>query len=513
MNQQLMTAIWEITAGCNLSCKHCGSACSASQAGELSTSEALCLCDQIAALGVEWVTLSGGEPLLREDWNQIAARLDSHGVIVTMITNAWLFDEQMLNKAKSAGVNTIAVSLDGTEATHDLIRRDGSFQRALNALEIMKQHRFPSGVITTVHQQNLSELNEIKQIISDRNIYSWQLQIALPMGNMSRLPEWIIRPEQIDAIIDFAYETTQEGRVKIKLADCLGYYTLKEREIRKSSTQGENFLWNGCSAGKNSIGILHNGNIVPCTSIRDPEMIVGNIRQTPLKELWEDQACFRKHRGLTKDLLNGFCKKCRYSSNCLGGCSNLRITSGNGFYGENHYCSYRVAVFRACDELLEDTKGWNHLISRIKWLFRRKDFQLAELLIAHALKEHPNSPRLLNYHGFAHFMLGNFLESKSAVEKSLKLNPNDAYALNALGLSLCRSGEVDYGIEILRKSITLADPAFTDPYYDLAVILSENNRIEEALTVLNEGQKKSKTFIMQSQPLLEHLLNISGKDS
>ncbi|MBT3219556.1 MAG: radical SAM protein [Proteobacteria bacterium] len=70
--------VWEITWRCNLRCQHClvkaGKA-----SNELTTAEALAVADSLAHLGLGAVTLTGGEPLMRKDWPQIAQRLVSHG--------------------------------------------------------------------------------------------------------------------------------------------------------------------------------------------------------------------------------------------------------------------------------------------------------------------------------------------------------------------------------------------------------------------------------------------------
>ena len=108
-----ITAVWEITMGCNMQCKHCGSSCASALPGELSTEEALGLCKQIGELGLEWITLSGGEPTTRKDWNKIAEALNTNGVIPNMITNGWAFSPEEARKAEASGVNTIAISIDG----------------------------------------------------------------------------------------------------------------------------------------------------------------------------------------------------------------------------------------------------------------------------------------------------------------------------------------------------------------------------------------------------------------
>ena len=82
----------------------------------------------------------GGEPTTRKDWHIIAKGLTDNGVIPNMITNGWLMDEEIAKKAKEAGVNTIAFSIDGLKETHDFIRRDGSYDRIMNAIDIVVSH-------------------------------------------------------------------------------------------------------------------------------------------------------------------------------------------------------------------------------------------------------------------------------------------------------------------------------------------------------------------------------------
>jgi MoaA/NifB/PqqE/SkfB family radical SAM enzyme len=180
-----VTAVWEITMGCNMRCKHCGSSCHEPLPGELTTDEALNLCDAIGELGMQWITLSGGEPTTRKDWDLIAGRLAQNGVVPNLITNGWLFDEEILNKAIHAGVETIAFSIDGLQKTHDFIRREGSYQRTMRAIELCRGKNINAAVITTISKMNLSELMELKQELVKREVGTWQVQLGFPMGNMA----------------------------------------------------------------------------------------------------------------------------------------------------------------------------------------------------------------------------------------------------------------------------------------------------------------------------------------
>ncbi len=504
MVYQPVTAVWEITMNCNMRCKHCGSGCHSALADELTTAEALKLCDDLGEMGLEWITLSGGEPTTREDWPLIAKRLNQNGVIPNMITNGWSLNEAAIDSAASSGINTIGISLDGLEETHDFIRKKGSFRRIMNALDLMREKGQMCGIITTINNLNIKELPNIKRTLIDKKVSGWQLQFGLPMGNMTKYCHLVIKPRQVNDIIDFAYTTMQEGKITIELADCIGYYNLKEKEIRNKNFKVDDYCWQGCPAGKYSFGILHNGDILGCASVRDQEYIEGNIRETPLKEIWASNHSFKWNRDMKKEYLTGFCKKCQYGHLCLGGCANARITMNNDLYDENRYCVYHTTINQlkrnfACIDDLESLK------SDAKACIKEQQYQLAEILLAKALKKDTANVELLALYGYVSFMLGNYNDAKRVNQKVLHINPEDAYAHKGLGLSLCRLGEVDSGVAYLKKSIMLAGEDFMDPYYDLAVMLIENGRNDEALDIIEAGRQKSESFMEMSRELYEQL--------
>ena len=147
----------------------------------------------------------------------------------------------MLDEIIAAGVGTIAISIDGLENTHDYIRKKGSYQKIINALKLLKARKAYVGAITTINKLNISELGDLKEVLVANGVDIWQLQFALPMGNFSTSRDLAIEPEQINDIIDFAYDVYKEGKIEIHLADCLGYYNLKEVEIRQYSIKDRNY--------------------------------------------------------------------------------------------------------------------------------------------------------------------------------------------------------------------------------------------------------------------------------
>jgi MoaA/NifB/PqqE/SkfB family radical SAM enzyme len=221
------------------------------------------------------VTLSGGEPFMHPLWDKIARRLTDKGVTANVISNGWFINQELVVKAKAAGIVNIGVSLDGLKQTHEFIRMPGAFDHVLNALDIMNENAMPTVVCTSVNKLNFPELPELKKLLYEKKVQRWQFQIASPMGNLLDNPELICAMDEADKLIDFTYEVMQENKIIVDLADDIGYFNIKENEIRKQSFNVERPLtiWSGCQAGKCVMGIRANGDISGCLSIRDSNFI------------------------------------------------------------------------------------------------------------------------------------------------------------------------------------------------------------------------------------------------
>ncbi len=501
MKYNAVTGVWEITMGCNMRCKHCGSICMEPLPDELTTEEALNVCDQIGELGLKWITLSGGEPLTRKDWHMLAKRLKDNNVIPNIITNGWILNEETLDKAIESGVGTFAISLDGLKETHDFIRREGSYDRIMNALELMKRKGITAGVITTLTNRNINQLEALYNILVEKGVKIWQLQIGLPMGNLADNRDMLLTPEQVDDVIDFIHSTITDKRIDVYPADCLGYYNIKEVESRTKANNAQSLvMWKGCNAGKRSLGILHNGDILGCTSIRDREYIEGNIRKTPLREIWDNENNFSWNRKLKKDKLSGMCQKCTYGETCLGGCPNTRLTMNGDINSENMYCSYNVAIKKNIKKL-ENINDINKLMGVGKKFAAEGELQLSQIVLERVLILESDNKEALDYYGYVSYMLGNYSDSLKANQKSLDLEPNNIYANKGYGLCLCKLGEADKGIEYLKKSASMTTDSYMEPYHDLILTLIENGRKQEALEVFKEAEAKCPGFTQINQRL------------
>ncbi|MCK9298854.1 MAG: radical SAM protein, partial [Methanoculleus sp.] len=126
---------WNITNRCNLLCSHCYIRAGPGQEreNELTTKEGLHLIDDLAAMRVPLLLFSGGEPLIREDFWELAGHAKERGLVTALSTNGTLITPAVARRLRDTGVEYAGVSLDGATAeTHDGMRNvPGSFQRAV----------------------------------------------------------------------------------------------------------------------------------------------------------------------------------------------------------------------------------------------------------------------------------------------------------------------------------------------------------------------------------------------
>lgn len=342
--------VWELTLKCNLRCRHCGSRAGAARADELALHEALALCDQLADLGCRFMTLSGGEPLMRKDWPLIAEKLIERGVTVGMITNGILFDDTQARAAKMVGLETVAFSVDGFQESHEYQRRvPGQWSQVLESIDRCHKHGLRPSVVTTINRRNVSELEALRGLLAEHRVQRWQVQFATPTGNMADNRSLLMDPEALLEAVPMIARMCRDGKTpRVYPGHDVGYYGEPEEALREQVTKFP--VWTGCSAGCSVIGIESNGNIKGCLSLPSSmngvdDFIEGNVRQSSLKEIWERPDAFKYNRQFTVDELGGFCRTCEYAEVCRGGCTWTTFAEA-GAVRDNPYCYWRQLKLR-----------------------------------------------------------------------------------------------------------------------------------------------------------------------
>lgn len=334
MSYDLRMCVWEITLGCCFSCKYCGSAAGHVRDNELTTEECLYVADQLAELGCRRVSMIGGEVFMRRDWKQVVGRLTGHGIRVNIITNGFLFREELVNDLKEANIESISVSIDGPRQVHDKYRQEGSFDRAMKAVETLLSAGIAVSVISTLNSENVKHLEEMFSLLRRYTIYAWQLQACSPMGNAAN--GGIDYRFDMEQVIGFVARYMYEAPFAMGVADNIGYFTKEEGSIR-GNLSGKAYF-KGCSAGISSIGIDSVGNVRGCESMYDPSFNEGNLRELTLREIWEDPDRFAYNRKFTRDKLTGKCARCELGEFCAGGCRSYNYFV-HGKLFESPFCA------------------------------------------------------------------------------------------------------------------------------------------------------------------------------
>ncbi len=167
-----LVLIWELTQACGLACDHCRADAQPNRhPDELSTAEGKRLLEEAAAFGDgQLVVLSGGDPLVRDDVEELIAYGDELGLRMTITPSGTRsLTTDRIRALADAGLKRVAVSLDGASPeAHDAFRGEtGSFAETVRAVEDARAVGLPVQVNTTVCRQTVGELPAIRDLVGE----------------------------------------------------------------------------------------------------------------------------------------------------------------------------------------------------------------------------------------------------------------------------------------------------------------------------------------------------------
>ena len=312
---------WECTLRCNLSCRHCGSDCAKDlRATEMPLSDFLPVLDEIAQYhdpATIMVSTVGGEPLVRSDIVECGREIKRRGFQWGLVTNGYHLDEKMMEALALAGIDSMAVDLDGTPNDHNWLRNNPhSFDRAMRAIDLMKQvDDLEWDVITCVNSHNINHLDEIKQLLIDSEVKCWRCFTIVPMGRAAGLDELQITDHQFRDLLNFIVKTRLERKIDLNYA-CEGFLGAYEGLARD--------YFYSCEAGLTVASVRHDGAISGCLSIRS-DYNQGNIYHDSFWDVWNNR--FEKYRN-REWMKKGLCADCDMFKYCQGNGFHLRDGDG-----------------------------------------------------------------------------------------------------------------------------------------------------------------------------------------
>ena len=262
-----MTALFELTFVCNHACSFCYN-CPTGQR-EMNTQEVKDALLKLADLNILYLTLSGGEPLVRKDFFEIAQTARELGFALRIYTNGFLIDQPVAKRIKAiANPIEVEISIHGGKAeTHEkLTCVPGSFQKVVNAVKYLRAEGIKVNLKSPVTRSNQDEVLEMGRLARDLGAVIIFDTVITPRDDGDREP---VSQMSTD---DFLQRFWQDE----------AYRSARREDVpRPRLDRGEEAI---CGTGRSSLAIDPYGNIYPCVQLRRK---AGNIKElASLKEMW-----------------------------------------------------------------------------------------------------------------------------------------------------------------------------------------------------------------------------------
>ncbi len=344
---------WNVTNKCNLACTHCyitaGPGVDSSH--ELSLAEAKAFIADLAEMSIPLLLFSGGEPLMRKDFWELAAYATEKGLKTALSTNGTLITKEVAAKIKAAGIEYAGVSLDGAnEKTHDAMRNQpGCFKKALQALKNCAEIELKAGIRVTVTRTNYREIGRLLDLSLELNVPRFCVYWLVPSGRGREIYDIQLEPEETARILDLLYQRARDldpDKMEILTVDAphdgiLLLNKLKEDDSPEYDNALKLLQYTGdsCSAGDRVANVDPTGNVYPCQFAQLDEFKIGNIRERKFSELWNDpdNPVLLRFREKTK-YLKGKCGYCEYKDLCGGGCRIRAYAQYGDIWAEDPLC-------------------------------------------------------------------------------------------------------------------------------------------------------------------------------
>ena len=301
----------ELTYRCPLKCSWCNNPLDFEDYGsqELSTAEWKKVLDDARRLGALQLGFTGGEPMLRDDLEELVGHADRIGFYTNLITSGIGLTEERLLALKAAGLKHIQLSVQASRAElTDALVGARAHAGKMEAARLIKKHGFPMVLNVPVFKQNIGEIDAMIawaagmgiEYIEFANIqyYNWALM------NRDELMPTLAQVREAEAVVN---------RWREKLGNTMTIYFVIP-----------DYYEGRPKACMNGWGAIHltvapDGVAMPCQEARViPGLQFHSVREKPLDWIWHESSLFRKYRGL--DWLPEPCSSCSEKEKDFGGC-------------------------------------------------------------------------------------------------------------------------------------------------------------------------------------------------
>ena len=350
----LRSIYFYLTKYCNLKCRHCwmapehqASLSGANLSSYLDLGLIRSIIDQANDLGLESVKLTGGEPLLHPQIEEIIRLIRDSGNHLVIETNGILCSTLIAELIKSLSPNVfVSVSLDGSNAlTHDWVRGvRGSYRGTISGIENLVKVGLKPQIIMSLMRRNKDQIESVVRLAEELGVGSVKFNPVQPTARGASLHEGN-ETLSINELVSLGawVENSLAEKTNLRL---IYTHPMAFRPLSRMFA-GEK---TGCSlCGVLSIlGVLSDGSFSLCGIGESvPELVFGHAADQPLEEIWCSNPILRKLREGLPERLAGVCGDCLMKAMCRGSCIAQNFYSSGDLWSPYWYCdqAYRAGLF------------------------------------------------------------------------------------------------------------------------------------------------------------------------
>ncbi len=319
----------ELTYRCPLHCVFCYNPVEFARSEvELETAEWIRVIREARSLGAVQLGLSGGEPMLRDDLEEIAAEAHRLGYYTNLITSGVGLNEKRVGALKAAGLDHIQLSFqDSTREMNDFLSHTRTFDLKERVAQLIKAHGYPMVLNCVIHRLNVDHIDAIIDMadrlgaeyleLANTQYYSWA------HVNRDHLLPTLAQLEAAEKTVN-AWRARHGGRMKIFFV-VPDYYETRPKRCMNG--------W-----GTTFMAITPDGTALPChTAKMLPGLPFPNVRSASLKEIWFESEGFNRFRGT--GWMKEPCASCDEREKDFGGCHCQAYLLANDPYMADPVCS------------------------------------------------------------------------------------------------------------------------------------------------------------------------------
>jgi PqqA peptide cyclase len=304
------TLLAELTHRCPLHCPYCSNPLELIRAeAELSTDDWKRVFTQARELGVLQLGLSGGEPLVRKDLEELAAHARSLGLYSTLVTSGLGLTRKRAEALRDAGLEHVQVSIqDSDTESAERIAGVSSVKQKRAAIALVKELGFAFSINVVLHRANLDRIGELIDLAGDLGADRLELANTQYYGwGLKNRAALMPTREQVARARGIAEAAIERYRKKMQILFVLPDY---HEQYPKACYGG----W-----GKLYIVVTPNGQALPChaastiTSLSFP-----TVRERSLEWIWRESPGFQAYRG--DAWMKEPCRTCPRKTVDFGGC-------------------------------------------------------------------------------------------------------------------------------------------------------------------------------------------------